>query len=276
MNILRTNAQAFVEALRMIFANRTLALEMTKRELTERYSGQVLGLFWTVAHPLFLIALYIFIFVVVFKTRIAGSHTDMPLDYTTYLLAGLIPWLGLQESISRATTAVTSNANLVKQVIFPVELLPLKTVLASFFTQIISTVLLLLYVVGVQRTAWATFALLPLLMVMQGFLAVGLAFLLSSTGAFFRDLKDIVQILTMAGVYLLPIFYLPEWAPAVFKPLLYANPFSYAIWCYQDVLYYGRFEHPVAWVVFPLFSLGTFILGYRVMRRLKPVLGNVL
>jgi lipopolysaccharide transport system permease protein len=265
------------EAVALIRANRTLAIAMAKRELAERYSGQALGIFWTVAHPLFLIGLYIFIFVVVFKTKIsATAGNTMPLDYTTYILSGLVPWLALQEALGKATTAVTSNANLVKQVIFPVELLPVKGVIATCITQLVSTVLLLLYVVGVQKTVWATFLLLPVLMFLQAVLAVGLGFLLSSTGAFFRDLKDFVQVFTMVGVYLLPIFYLPEWVPRAFKPLIYANPFSYVTWCYQDVVYYGRIEHPVAWVVFPILSFGTFLCGYRVMRRLKPMLGNVL
>lgn len=276
MNILTSNVRALGEAVGIISAHRTLAFEMAKREMAERYSGQALGMFWTIAHPMFQIGLYMFVFVVVFKTKIADTVGNMPLDYTTYLLSGLIPWLAMQDSLSKATTAITGNANLVKQVIFPVELLPIKTVIATCITQVISTVLLLLYVMGVQHTVWATFAMLPVLMVLQTFLALGLGFLLSSTGAFFRDLKDFVQVFAMAGVYLLPIFYLPAWVPALFKPVIYLNPFSYMIWCYQDAVYYGRFEHPVAWVVFPLVSVGTFVLGYRVMRRLKPMLGNVL
>lgn len=276
MTLVRSNWDAFLEVVALMRGHRTLAVEMAKRELTERYSGQALGIFWAVAHPLFLIGLYVFVFVVVFKTKIDTRGGAMPLDYTTYILSGLIPWLALQECLAKAATAVTGNANLVKQVIFPVELLPVKTVLATTITQVISSVLLLMYVIATQRTAWATFLLLPVLMVLQCVFAIGLAFLLSAVGAFFRDLKDFIQIFTMAGVYLLPIFYLPDWVPRVFKPILYANPFSYVTWCYQDAVYFGRFEHPVAWIVFPLLSCSTFVLGYRVLRRLKPLLGNVL
>jgi lipopolysaccharide transport system permease protein len=276
MNLVRGNAQALLEAFRLLSAHRTLALEMARREVTERYAGQVLGLFWTVAHPLFMMGLYVFVFVVVFQTKISASVGEMPLDYTTYILAGLIPWLSLQESLSKSATALTSNANLIKQIVFPVELLPVKAVLATCFTQAISTLLLLLYVAGVQRVAWGTFLLVPVLMVLQLLLAVGLGFLLSSTGAFFRDTKDFVQIFALAGVYLVPVFYLPDWVPPLFKPVLYLNPFSYVTWCYQDAIYYGRIAHPVAWVIFPLLSIGVFVAGYRVMRRLKPHLGNVL
>jgi lipopolysaccharide transport system permease protein len=64
--------------------------------------------------------------------------------------------------------------------------------------------------------------------------------------------------------------------PSVFKPLLYANPFSYMIWCYQDVLYFGRFAHPFAWIVFMAFSMLSLYVGYRVFKKLKPYFGNVL
>jgi lipopolysaccharide transport system permease protein len=85
-----------------------------------------------------------------------------------------------------------------------------------------------------------------------------------------------VQILNVIGIYLMPIVYLPSMVPGIFQPLLYLNPFSYMVWCYQDAVYFGRFEHPWAWLVFPMLCLGTFVLGYRLFRRLKLMLGNVL
>jgi lipopolysaccharide transport system permease protein len=275
MKLVSRNAQAFSEAISLIIRYRTLILEMARRELLDRYAGQALGLFWTIAHPIFMMGLYVFIFVVVFKTKI-GDGVTMPLDYTTYILAGLIPWLGVQEALSKASTAVTSNANLVNQVIFPVEVLPVKATLATGFTQVISIVLLLLYVLIYQGVAWATFILIPLLMLLQMMMLIGFGFLLAATGVFFRDLKDFVQLYCIAGAYLVPVFYLPEWVPGLFKTVIYSNPFSYMVWCYQDAIYYGRIEHPIAWVVFPLSSILVFLIGYRVMRRLKPMLGNVL
>lgn len=275
MKILKGNIHALVEAWRLLNQHRLLAFEMARREIFDRYSGQALGLFWTVAHPVFMMGLYVFIFVFVFKTKIRGDIA-MPLDYTTYILAGLIPWLAFQESLSKTCVAITSNANLVKQVVFPIEVLSVKSVLASGVTQAISTVLLLSYVLIAQKTIWPSFLLIPILMVFQLMMMIGLGFMLSVSSAFFRDLKDFVQLYCLAGVYLLPVFYLPEWIPPVFKPLVYLNPFSYMVWCYQDAIYFGGFKHPVAWVVFPLISIVTFVMGYRLIRRLKPMLGNVL
>jgi lipopolysaccharide transport system permease protein len=107
----------------LVTKHRVLTLHLARREVTDRYTGQVLGLLWTILHPLTLILVYVFVFRYVFRVTIGGSGA-LPFDYTTYLLAGVIPWLGFQDALARSSTVMTANANLVKQVIFPVEILP--------------------------------------------------------------------------------------------------------------------------------------------------------
>ena len=266
---------SFFDVAKLIVRYRTLIFEMARRELTERYSGQMLGVMWSVIHPLFMMCLYVFIFVFIFKTKIQNG-LSMPLDYTTYILAGLVPWLGVQEALSKACTTITSNSNLVKQVIFPIEILSIKTVFATIFTQCISISLLLFYISIYQSTLWTTFILVPILMIFQIMMMIGLGFILAAIGIFFRDLKDFIQLFCIAGVYIMPVFYLPEWAPEQFKIVINLNPFSYMIWCYQDAIYYGRFEHPIAWLFFPVFSAIMLIVGYRLIQKLKPIMGDSL
>jgi lipopolysaccharide transport system permease protein len=255
--------------------HRQLTWELTRRELTDRYAGQMLGILWAFVHPAILIGVYVFIFVCVFAVKIGGTH-EMPRDYTTYLLAGLIPWLTCSEAMNKGATVLTGNANLVKQVVFPLEVLPVKSVLASLLTQLISSGLLIVYMYFALHAVPWTIALLPLLLVVQVLGLIGICCVLASIGAYFRDVKEFVQIFSVVGIYLMPIVYLPSMVPAMFQPLLYFNPFSYLAWCYQDVFYFGRLDHPLAWVVFPALSLIVFALGYRVFRKLKPMLGNVL
>lgn len=266
---------AFKELFGLLTKHRELIVEMARRELSERYAGQMFGMVWSLVHPIFMMAVYVFVFVAVFKTK-AGGTVEMPLDYTAYILSGLIPWMGFQESMSKNSVAITSHSNLVKQVVFPLEILPVKGVLASFFTQIVATVFLIVYVLISHGGLHITYLLLPLLFVMQFLAMVGVGFLLASIGAYFRDMKDIVQLFCLAGVYLLPIFYLPDWVPQLFKPFLVINPFSHLMWCYQDALYYGRFIHPWSWGVSFSLSLGVFVIGYRIFRTLKPGFGNML
>jgi lipopolysaccharide transport system permease protein len=275
MRLAKGHFQAFTEVISLLTRHRDLTWEMAKRELSDRYAGQAFGLLWAIAHPVFMIGLYVFIFAFVFKMKIGGT-VEMPLDYTTYLLSGLVAWMSFQESMAKSCTAITANAALVKQVVFPLEILPVKNILAALFPQVVSLVILIAYVLVTHGSLPLTYLLLPVLIVMQLMAMVGVAYILAPIGAYFRDIKDFVQLFSMAGVYLMPVFYLPTWVPELFKPVLYINPFSYLIWCYQDALYFGRFEHPWAWIVTGVLSMVVFVLGYRAFRKLKPLLGNIL
>ena len=267
--------QAARELLALFTTHRPLTIEMARRELQDRYLGQVFGVVWAVLHPLVLLAVYVVVFAYVFKVRI-GDAAGVPFNYPTYLLAGLIPWLTFQESLMKSATVIVANTNLVKQVIFPVEVLPVKGVVASMLTQAIFLALLILYVLGVYHFLPWTYLLLPVVMVFQALFMIGLAYLVSAISVYFRDAKDFVQVFAIAGVYLIPAFYLPEFVPAVFRPILYANPVSYLIWCYQDVLFYGRLEHWWAWLVFIPMSVIVFYAGFRVFSLLRSMFGNVL
>ncbi|HBC42147.1 MAG: ABC transporter permease [Pseudanabaena sp. M046S1SP1A06QC] len=267
--------QSFREIFSLLTTYKALTWEMAKREITDRYRGQVLGLLWTILHPLVLIGVYIFVFVIVFKIKIGGTR-EMPLDYTAYLLSGLIPWMTVQDIMSKASTSITSNANLVKQVVFPIEILPIKSVLASLFTQVVFFTILIIYVVATQRTLPFTYVLLPLLIFLQLIGMAGISYTLASIGVYLRDLKDIVQVFTAIGVYTMPIFYLPDQVPDIFRLILYLNPFSYLIWCYQDTLYFGRFDHPWAWIILITFSHFSLTFGYKIFQTLKLKFGNVL
>ncbi|MBI4848692.1 MAG: ABC transporter permease [Nitrospirae bacterium] len=265
----------FRELLLLLTRNRQLTLEMAKREISERYMGQILGTFWAIGHPLFIMAVFVFIFAYVFKMKIGGNLPSQ-LDYTTYLLSGLIPWMCFQESMSKGVTVILVNANLVKQVVFPIEILPVKGVLASLVTMLLMMAILVIYVLVTHHYLPFSYALLPVLIFFQFLAMAGVCFIFSSVGTYFRDLKDVIQVFNFAGIYMIPIFYLPAQVPGKLKLLLYANPFSYMIWCYQDVLYFGRVEHRWAWVVFISSSVVIFYAGYRIFRKLKIMFGNVL
>lgn len=254
--------------------HRDLAWEMTKREVTERYAGQHVGHWWALAHPLVLTAVYIFLFGFVFKGRIREGEANS-LGYIAYLLSGLIPWLAFQESMSKGAVAIASNSGIVKQVVFPLHLLPVKGVFAAVFTQMVMTAFFAIYLLAVHRALPWTWVFLPVLWAAQALAMCGVAFALSAAGAFVRDIKDIVQISAVIGTYLAPIAYRPDWVPGPLQPILYANPFSYMVWTYHDVAFHGGVTRPWAWAVFFAGSLMTFWFGYLFFRRLRPYFGNV-
>lgn len=271
----RGHWQATREIALLLTRFRQLTIELTKRDLSERYAGQMLGWLWAVAHPLILLSVYVFIFGYVFKVRVGGT-VALPRDYTTYLLSGLIPWMAMQDAVARGTVAITGNARIVKQVVFPIEILPVKVVLSTIPAQVVSHLLLILYLLVTGQSIPATYALLPVAIAFQTMFLIGLSYGLSVAQVFVRDTKDVVQVFTLIGAYLAPVFYLPEMVPAVFRPVLFLNPFSYIAWTYQDLGYFGRFAHPYAWPVFGIISLVSFYVGYRVFRFSKVFFGDAL
>ena len=105
MRLVRGHLQAFVEIVQILSRHRDLTFEMAKRELSDRYAGQAFGKLWAVIHPIFLMGVFVFIFAVVFKMKIGGTR-DMPLDYTVYLLSGLVSWLSFQAEDTSITLPV--------------------------------------------------------------------------------------------------------------------------------------------------------------------------
>ncbi len=248
---------------------------MAKREITDRYAGQALGAFWAFGHPLLVMAVYLFVFSFVFKMRVA-SVPGASFDYPVYLLSGLIPWLAIADAINKSSTAITNNASLVKQVVFPLEVLPLKTVLASLLPQAVSMAVLAIYTLVTFKFLPQTYWLLPVVIALELIFLAGAALLLAAIGAYVRDLKDVIQVLMVVGVYVLPIFYLPEMVPAQFRPLIALNPLSHLINCFRDVHFFGHIASPASWIVSTVLSLGTFVVGWSLFHRLKVGFGNVL
>jgi lipopolysaccharide transport system permease protein len=226
-----------------------LIWEMTRRDLLDRYVGQVLGSVWVIGHPIFLMLLYAFIFNFIFPARLGDSYA-MPRDLTTYILAGLIPWLTFQDVLARATTAVSSNRNLVKQIVFPVEILPVKTVLAGLPTLLVTTLFLAFYTLTQENALPWTYTLIPLVWLALVTHMVATAYLLSGIGVFIRDIKDLVTVFSSANLFMTPILLHPGVLPPFAERLLLLNPFSYMVWCFQDVFYFGRIEHPMSWLLF--------------------------
>lgn len=112
---------------RRVYTHRRLLLEMTRRDLTDRYAGQVLGALWAVINPVLTISVFVVIFGVIFRVKAVSLGVGtLPQDHTLYMLSGLIPWLVAADVIGRSPSLIVGQASLVKQVVFPLEVLPVK------------------------------------------------------------------------------------------------------------------------------------------------------
>jgi lipopolysaccharide transport system permease protein len=256
--------------------NRELVLELARREVLDRYAGTTLGSLWALLTPLLTMAIYVALFGFVFPTRFGGDGS--PWLGAALILSGLVPWIAVADCASRAPGTLLAHRALVRQVVFPVEVLPAKAALASLVPQVVGTVVGLAIALATAGPS-PMLALLPALWLVQGALMLGLMLLLSSLGVWLRDLREIVGFLCNVGLYVAPILLLPQvidGLPRAAQLLVAANPFSHMVWCFHDAVVHQRFAHPWSWLVFPATAAVALALGARLFARLKPAMGEAL
>lgn len=264
-----------------LWRHRVLLWELTRRETSERYAGSLLGAVWVLAHPIFLIALYVIVFGWIFPARMQGS-VEVPRGYTVYILSGLIPWLTCADLLNRAPATIRGSSALVKQIVFPIEILPVRTTLGAFVTQGVLTALLLgymgvLWIAGAAGPIPASALLLIPIWIMQFLLLSGLCAGIGALCVAARDFKELIQLFTTAGLFLVPVLYAPalvEGLPWPLRAILFVNPFSHLVWCAQDALYFGRIDHPWSWAILAAVSILGAWFGAALFRRLAPLFGD--
>ena len=204
-----------------------------------------------------------------------NASLAVPGDHTLYMLSGLVAWLVIADVLGRSSTIVSSQASLVKQVVFPVEILPVKMVLASLPTFLIGFAGLCIYGLLAGRASPALL-LYPLAALPLYLFLLGVAFALSAVGVFLRDIREIVQMYTLVGIYVAPIFYFMDWVPERLRFLVYLNPITIFVETFHDSAYYGGIRNWLIWLgALGLGCLATW-LGAMVFARLKPHFGSYL
>lgn len=258
-----------------LLKNYSLILRMARKEISDRYAGSAFGLLWTIIQPLFLIAVYTLVFTFVFNVRLGPN--DPPVRYAIYALTGLIPWIALSEGLTRSISSISSKAALVKQTIFPVEILPISTVISSFLTLIIGLIisLILVFTFIPDQINWYLI-LLPLIIFLQFIFMIGIAYFLSISGVYFKDTNEIVILLLTVGMFITPILYIESMVPKIFQIPMNLNPLAHLIYIYRDLLFYGKINHPWSFVIFGILSIIVFLLGFLFFKKVKHQFSNVL
>ncbi len=250
---------------------------LAKRDLSDEYVSHSLSMSWTVIHPLTVMLVYLFVFTWIFPTRItapASSGTDA----VVYLLAGIIPWLTLSQVMGRSAASVVGNSSIVKQMAFPLELLPIKTLAGPLVFGSVALVFLIGYGGWITRGSILPAYLLglPPLIVLTVLMLAGISLALACAQVFMRDLKEFITIFLAVGLFTHPILYLPDGIPAAVRPIVYLSPFSYLLFCWQDIMFYGAVERPWAWIVTTAFAALAFSFGARLFIVAKSHFGDFL
>jgi lipopolysaccharide transport system permease protein len=225
--------------LRVPWRHRRLIVRLARRRIQTRYRGSVLGSLWTLLQPLMMLAVYTFVFGTVFESRwqlADGAQTPFAL----VLFAGMIFYSIFAECVTEAPTLMTANQTYIKQVLFPIEILPWVSVAAALFGFAVNLALLVAFQIGSEGIPPATALAAPLWLVPLLLLTLGLGWLLSAAGVFLRDLSQIAGVLTTTLLFLSPIFYPAERIPEAFQPAYALNPLVPMIEGFRGALFEGR------------------------------------
>jgi len=268
---------AFPKILRSVFIRHGgLTYELARREIAERYAGSALGSLWAVLTPMATMAVYVGLFGFLFPVRLGVEGS--PWAGAALILAGLVPWMAVVDVATRAPLVFVSQRSLVRQVVFPIEVLPARAVASSLIPWAVGSTVSL--VVALAATGPApTMLLLPVLWFVQAAGMLGICYFVASAGAGFRDLRELVGIVASLGLYAGPMLLLPQTIASLPLPLRWVidlNPFSHMAWCYHDAIVLGEFAHPWSWLVFPASALLALALGAMVFERRRHSLAEVL
>lgn len=222
-----------------LWRNRSLVKASIKREVLGRYRGSFMGILWSFFNPLFMLAVYTFVFSVIFKARWnAGSESKT--EFALVLFAGMIVFNLFSECINRAPGLIVGNQNYVKKVVFPLEILPWVGLGAALFHGAISLGVWLVAYLILFGVPHATLLYFPLVLLPFGLFIMGLSWALASLGVYLRDVGQFIGLLTTVLMFLSPIFYPASALPEAYRPLLYMNPLTPVIEQTRDVLFWGK------------------------------------
>lgn len=259
-----------VGPVKLVVQHRAMLWLTTASDLRARYAGSFLGLVWMFLFPLIFLGVYAVVYLHVFRVSVPQFS---PLEYVLLIFCGLVPFLAMAEAISAGVGSVTSNAHLIKNTLFPIELVPVKAVLAGQCGQFAGTLLLLGGLAWAGRLTWWAL-LLPVVWLLQLLFMIGAAWLSSSVNVFVRDLQQLVGVLLLALMICSPIAFSAEMIPAGYGALFKLNPLYYFIVSYQDCLVMGRFPtQGCLWIAAGL-AAACCCLGYWLFMRLKGVFAD--
>ena len=227
-----------MQHLKELYEYREMIFSLVRKDLRGRYKGSVLGFLWTFINPLLQLVVYTIVFSVIMR----ASYEQ----YYLFLFVALVPWMFFSSSVTDGASSILREKDMVKKIYFPREVLPISTVTSGFVNMIL-TFIVVFVVVIISGRGLNPLALLclPVVMIVEYILCLGIALIVSSLTVYLRDLQYILGIFVMALQYLTPVMYgvdmverssAGKWLVMMFN----LNPMTPIIKIYRQIIYYGE------------------------------------
>lgn len=234
-----------------------------------------MGLLWSFFNPVLMLAVYTYVFSVVFKAR-WGEGTGSKAEFALVLFSGLMVFNLFAECCNRAPSLILGNVGYVKKVVFPLEILPIVTLGAAFFHLLVNFAVWLLFYVAFIGIPSLTIFLLPLVVVPLLLMVLGLSWALSSLGVYLRDVGQVVAVFTLVLMYLSPIFYPVSIMPESYRPLMELSPITFVVEQARDVMMWGRGIDWFGWSKAMAVSVAMALLGFAWFQKTRRGFADVL
>jgi ABC-type polysaccharide/polyol phosphate export permease len=255
-----------------LYRHRSYIWRTALSEVRHRYAGAGLGVLWNFVQPLAQILIFTLIFTKVMAARVEGLGAAYPV----WLCAALLPWAAFSECLTRCTGAFVASAQYLRKLPIPEQVFVAQAALTSALNLALSFVLLLAVALAMGHTPTWHWVLLPIPLVMLIALAFGLGTVLGTLNAFFRDVGQVVPIALQLGFWLFPIVYHPSFLPDWLRQLLPWNPVYPSLASIRLLFINGVVPGWELWAGMTAWAAAAGILGYAVLRRLRPELRDVI
>jgi len=262
--------------LRRLSSNRFLLRQLVRKGVVSSYQGSMMGVAWIVVRPLLTLTIYGFCFGVVFKGRFFWQTHGGQLEFAMVLFVGLTIFSVLSEMLSVAPSLVAGNANFVKRVVFPLDLLVPAQLGSALVQMTMSAVVLLVVRVFLDPPlGWAAVSV-PILILPYLMLTLGLAWFLASLGVFVRDLQQVVPLAITGLMFLSPLFYPVSAVPPSLRSTLYLNPLTFIVESARNALFRNEWPDPIGLVVYFVVAALVMWLGWAWFEKTKKGFADVL
>lgn len=255
---------------------RDLIRQLTWREVVGRYKGSFIGLGWSFIQPLIMLFVYTFVFSVIFKARWGVESDEGKAAFALALFMGLITFSIFSEVANSAPSLVLGNANYVKKVVFPLEILPFVRLLSALINAVFSLGVLFVGILIFNHFIHWTALLLPLIWLPMMMFTLGCGYFLASLGVFVRDMGAVIGVLTTMLFFLTPIFYPLSAVPEPFRIFCRINPIAIFVEDARRVVLWGLFpDWP--WFFFGMvLSVAVLIIGFVWFMKSKKAFADVI
>ena len=251
-----------VRVFKELYDYREMMASLIQKELRGKYKGSVLGFFWSLLIPLFQWLIYTMVFSIFF------TNDNIP-DFHMFLFVALIPWFFFSSSLSGGALTILQQKNLVQKIYFPRMVLPIAYTISYFINMLLSFIVVFaaLFISGIGVNPGVLWYL-PIIMLVELLMCIGVALLFSALTVYFRDLEYILNIVTMAWMYLTPILYPVDFRPE-YESLLYLNPMTSVTVAYRDVLYYKQAPEMETLIYAVGWGLVVLVIGFITFQKLQ-------